>query len=89
MVEKVSVLSRGIYFPNQLMQFASDSEYYEFPSPLGVSIFQIEYCECDEEGDLFPSPLGVSIFQIKHIAVIDVELVVSGPSRGIYFPNSR
>ena len=37
-----------------------------FPSPLGVSYFQmgIEHCVVDIGNTVFPSPLGVSYFQI-------------------------
>ena len=41
-VKKVSVPSRGILFPNNVIQIKSSSNCIEvFPSPLGVSYFQI------------------------------------------------
>ncbi len=61
----------------------------KFPSPLGVSYFQIaaKYWK-DLKNDLFPSPLGVSYFQIVCSATgWNVIILVSVPSRGILFPN--
>ena len=62
--KKVSVPSRGILFPNNLMK-SYNNILVEFPSPLGVSYFQIiiEMLHTFSV-KLFPSPLGVSYFQI-------------------------
>ena len=61
-----------------------------FPSPLGVSYFQILFITgvCVAESE-FPSPLGVSYFQIiTKIGNNIIDDIVSVPSRGILFPNT-
>ena len=61
-----------------------------FPSPLGVSYFQIEMWLTNGNGEKFPSPLGVSYFQIScRFQVLRKEKSVSVPSRGILFPNDK
>ena len=64
-----------------------------FPSPLGVSYFQIGILEwvLHMDRSVFPSPLGVSYFQINVIGLYPVVgmKAVSVPSRGILFPNSH
>ena len=40
-----------------------------FPSPLGVSYFQIFIWQACKVSKMFPSPLGVSYFQIKYVDV--------------------
>ena len=66
-VNTVSVPSRGILFPNRYNENLVKAVKAEFPSPLGVSYFQI-YIVCiyyQKRGfKMFPSPLGVSYFQI-------------------------
>ena len=48
------------------MELTFDYYGFEFPSPLGVSYFQIEITiDCGEDEDSFPSPLGVSYFQMS------------------------
>ena len=62
-----------------------------FPSPLGVSYFQIIHSlfSGGNDEDMFPSPLGVSYFQIKERTYSErfTRWFVSVPSRGILFPN--
>ena len=66
----VSVPSRGILFPNSNYGTAKVVAYV-FPSPLGVSYFQIRYISAIESmADAFPSPLGVSYFQIKIVKLL-------------------
>ena len=62
-----------------------------FPSPLGVSYFQMWILsQCCENGIKFPSPLGVSYFQIESLAKQEsIVKNVSVPSRGILFPNNN
>ena len=85
----VSVPSRGILFPNNIVLGGTSTKTVMFPSPLGVSYFQIKrarsYCLMLAG---FPSPLGVSYFQItlKHLNGQKTNFV-SVPSRGILFPN--
>ena len=61
----VSVPSRGILFPNTVSNF-STTLFTLFPSPLGVSYFQISssFPPLNNDDIMFPSPLGVSYFQI-------------------------
>ncbi len=68
-VKKVSVPSRGILFPNFALQLGIEIGKASFPSPLGVSYFQIvvKAATCTEEGTvsvpsrgiLFPNALEV------------------------------
>ena len=64
-----------------------------FPSPLGVSYFQISLKVCKRCLLLlkkFPSPLGVSYFQMTILVLImRSDNMVSVPSRGILFPNKK
>ena len=60
----------------------------KFPSPLGVSYFQMLLKRYNENlVKAFPSPLGVSYFQIKKSNDAIALIWVSVPSRGILFPN--
>ena len=60
----VSVPSRGILFPNSYTNITMICCYL-FPSPLGVSYFQINKLILHSFLKfLFPSPLGVSYFQM-------------------------
>ena len=65
MRDVVSVPSRGILFPNSVRKIQWKMQK-RFPSPLGVSYFQMHITEkqMEELADRFPSPLGVSYFQI-------------------------
>ena len=63
----VSVPSRGILFPNRMKRYIFLNLSHRFPSPLGVSYFQINrfvIVSMFYSHTLFPSPLGVSYFQI-------------------------
>ena len=83
----VSVPSRGILFPNQgLLTAMYWSEL--FPSPLGVSYFQIynEKCGAAKVLQEFPSPLGVSYFQIKgSLAWCEIQEVSFRPPLGVSY----
>ena len=62
----VSVPSRGILFPNISPSCLSSIGANMFPSPLGVSYFQMEIKNGYRRIQTgFPSPLGVSYFQIS------------------------
>ena len=90
-VDFVSVPSRGILFPNRESLTNGKTFLNWFPSPLGVSYFQILSLRSRApEFLMFPSPLGVSYFQIISLSVpssAQTIFVVSVPSRGILFPN--
>ena len=63
--EKVSVPSRGILFPNKIKEVHSNDADVSFPSPLGVSYFQIRKLKKPTPTtSFFPSPLGAPYFQI-------------------------
>ena len=87
----VSVPSRGILFPNKIRYILEDS--IGFPSPLGVSYFQMMKADFTftQRRQVFPSPLGVSYFQILMSTNCEENklFLVSVPSRGILFPNER
>ena len=67
----VSVPSRGILFPNEIL-FMFQHLREKFPSPLGVSYFQMDVNALMQAvGTVgFPSPLGVSYFQIKQSKIV-------------------
>ena len=82
----VSVPSRGILFPNSTV-LSFIIACYMFPSPLGVSYFQIMKRQLSGEIKvMFPSPLGVSYFQMsfKH-AILRIWLAFPSPLGVSYF----
>ena len=88
--DTVSVPSRGILFPNSIENHRSNGTYLTFPSPLGVSYFQIERAISLSTVLASFRPLSgylISKYKMKLQSVCSRN-IVSVPSRGILFPNA-
>ena len=83
----VSVPSRGILFPNWKGKNDVCGSCW-FPSPLGVSYFQIVTICIKLLKDMVSVPSRGILFPNKNLILRKKELImVSVPSRGILFPN--
>ena len=76
----VSVPFRGLVISNEQTTPPLSEAVTPFPSPFGVSLFQIILGIPTEELEAFPSPFGVSLFQIMKKIIGKYEMDNNFPS---------